>query len=616
MVRPVRALSLISMTSRVSMVMACLAIGIAVSEAQSPSPSRPARDTPGQSTAERSEPVPTGLISGRILAADTGRPVKRARVLLNAAELPGGRGALTDDDGLFEFAELPKGRYTLGVSKSGFVALTYGQRRPLQAGTPLQLNDGQQLKAIDFRLPRGSVIAGQVVDESGDAMPGTTVRAMMYQYAQGARQLMPAGSAVSDDRGQFRIWGLNPGEYYLSAVARNFTAPGGGPFGRGGRGATPGNTPAVGFTRPGVAGAPNVGGVGAPPDQRGAPEESAYAPTYYPGVESLTDARPVRVALGAEVLDIDFGLLLVRTARISGRVTSNEGADVSTGNVTLTPEGQNGRRPAGSTVFGARIQWNGVFELANVPPGRYILSARGDDWAVPQFATQPLTVASGDLTGVNVMLLPGAAITGTVSLERSKSIAVDPTQFRVSAPMPDLGAAFGPNPQARVDKEGRFTLEGVAVGPHTIRAQMPRGWVLKAVTVDGRDVTDTPIDLRSGQRVSNVTVVFTDKLSEINGLLTDDRGTPITDYTMLAFPADPALWRPQARHILTARPDQTGKFQIRGLPPGEYLLAAVDPAEQGEWFEPSFLDEHRGGATRVTLGDGDVKTQNLRIATR
>jgi hypothetical protein len=67
---------------------------------------------------------------------------------------------------------------------------------------------------------------------------------------------------------------------------------------------------------------------------------------------------------------------------------------------------------------------------------------------------------------------------------------------------------------------------------------------------------------------------------------------------------------------MTARPDQTGKFQIRGLPAGEYLLAAVDPAEQGEWFEPSFLDQHRSGAARVTLGDGDIKTQNLRIATR
>ena len=85
---------------------------------------------------------------------------------------------------------------------------------------------------------------------------------------------------------------------------------------------------------------------------------------------------------------------------------------------------------------------------------------------------------------------------------------------------------------------------------------------------------------------------------------------------MLAFPTDSLLWRPQARQIATARPDQTGKFQIRGLPPGDYYLATVDPAEQGEWFEPAFLEEHRIGAARISLGDGDVKTHDFRISTR
>ena len=85
------------------------------------------------------------------------------------------------------------------------------------------------------------------------------------------------------------------------------------------------------------------------------------------------------------------------------------------------------------------------------------------------------------------------------------------------------------------------------------------------------------------------------------------------DYTVLAFPTDSSLWRPQSRQIMTARPDQTGKYRIRGLPPGDYYLATVDPAEQGEWFEPAYLDEHRAGAARVTLGDGDVKTQDFKV---
>jgi hypothetical protein len=106
------------------------------------------------------------------------------------------------------------------------------------------------------------------------------------------------------------------------------------------------------------------------------------------------------------------------------------------------------------------------------------------------------------------------------------------------------------------------------------------------VTLSGRDIIDTPLEVRSGQSLSGVTLVFTDKLSEVSGTITDDRGQPITEFTVLAFPTDNTLWRPQARQIMTARPDQTGQYQMRGLPPGDYYVTAVDPTEQGEWFEP------------------------------
>src|SRR5499427_8088636 len=179
---------------------------------------QPARDTPVQS--KDAPPPPAGRITGRVLAADNGRPVKRARVFISAAELPGGRGMLTDDNGAFDFSDLPAGRYTITASKNGFIQLSYGQRRPLQAGTPLQLLDGQQLRGLDFALPRGGVISGRVSDETGDGMPGVAVQVMRYAYQQGNRQLVPAGQAQTDDRGVYRVWGLNPGDYYVSAVAR------------------------------------------------------------------------------------------------------------------------------------------------------------------------------------------------------------------------------------------------------------------------------------------------------------------------------------------------------------------------------------------------------------
>lgn len=571
------------------------------------SSAQPARDTPAQ--AQRGvATTPSGRITGRVVTADTGRPVQRARVRLSAAELPGGRGALTDAEGAFDFTELPAGRYTVAVSKSGFVNISYGQRRPLQPGTPLQLSEGQRLQGLEMRLPRGSVIAGQVLDEVGDPLPGASVRVMAYRYAQGSRQLVPVGSAITDDRGAYRVWGLNPGDYYVSAAARNFDI---GPRGFGG---LAGGGPGGGRGRAGAPRTPNVGGSGADPAPANeSSEQTGYAPTFFPGVESAGEARPIALGLSTEVPDVTFSVLLVRTSRVSGRVVSSDGEPVSTGNLVLMREGQSAGRPSPGAGFADRLQWDGTFSFSNVPPGRYLLRVRGDDWEVPRFATLPLTVTGGELSGVNVVLLPSASIEGRAIFQRTLGLPPDPTQFRIGAPSVD-GSNLGAPQNGRVERDGQFTLDGVAAGPHWIRTQAPRGWVVKSIVSEGRDITDTPVELRSGQRLTGLTVTFTDKLSEISGQVRDGRGTPITEYTVLAFPAESSLWFPQSRFIMTARPDQTGRYQIRGLPPGTYFVATVDPTEVNEWFEPSFLEEQRPNAVRLTLGDGDVKAHDISIS--
>lgn len=585
---------------------------------------QPSRDTSAQQPSVATTPPAKGRIAGRVLTADSGRPVARARVFINAAEVPGGRGAQTDADGTYEFTELPAGRYTVNVSKTGFISLSYGQRRPLQAGTPLQLADAQQLSGIDFRLPRGSVIAGHVMDETGDPMPGIAVQVMRYQYAQGNRQLVPAGNAQTDDQGAFRVWGLNPGDYYVSAQSRTFNfggrggpgpgGRGGAPAGRGGRGGSPDAAGAPGDTAPQVLaqlGAQFGGFIAADTDQ------VTYAPTFYPGVSSVEEARPVTVGLSAEVLDVNFGLLLVRTGRVSGRLTKADGTSSTRGTLTLMPDSTLGGRGGFGRMLGARVQWDGSFSIANVTPGRYVIRARGDDTDPPQFATQPLVVADGDVNDLAVVLAPGASIAGTVTFQSTQSLSIpNVNQVRIAAPPTDF-ANVGPNPTARVNKDGAFTLDGVPAGSHWIRTQgAVRGWTLKSVTVGGRDIIDTPLEVRSGQTLSGVTLIFTDKMSEVSGTLTDNQGQPITEFTVLAFPTDNSLWRPQARQIMTARPDQTGTYQIRGLPAGDYYVTAVDPAEQGEWFEPAFLDQHRAGAAHLTLGDGDVKKQDFKISLR
>jgi len=173
---------------------------------------------------------------------------------------------------------------------------------------------------------------------------------------------------------------------------------------------------------------------------------------------------------------------------------------------------------------------------------------------------------------------------------------------------------FGPQPNARLDKQGKFILDGVPAGQHLVRsAGAARGWMLKSVVIGGRDVTDAPIELRSGETVSNITVEFTDKVNEIQGSVTTDQGAPASEYTVLAFSTDPSLWRPLSRQIATGRPDQTGQYRIRTLPPGEYYVVTVDPGEQGEWFEPAYLEEHRAGAVRISLGVGEIKRQDFKV---
>jgi hypothetical protein len=536
-----------------------------------------------------------------VVTGDSGRPIKRARVLASAAELAGGRGTLTDDNGAFELADLPAGRYTVVASKTGFITLSYGQRRPMQGGTPLQLADGQELKGVDFSLPRGGAIAGRILDEDGEPMPGANVRVMRYQYQQGDRRLVQAGNGQTDDKGQYRVWGLMPGDYYVTATARSL-----GPiFGPGGRGL---GGPA-GRGGPGLFG--GRGGFFGSDDQ----ESTTYAPTYFPGVQTVADATAITLGVSQEAQDINFALQLVRTARVSGRVTSSDGTPATNGTITISPEGSGagaGRGGIGLT-YGGRIQADGSFSVANVPPGRYTVRARGGGDERAMYAQQGLTVAGDDVSGVAIVLSSGGTITGSVTFQATQlQLPSDVTSIRISAPPADAGQYAAT--VARVDKDGRFVFDGVPAGPRFIRATgAPRGWSLASVLVSGREMIDTPVDVRSGQTIANVSLVFTDRQTQISGTVTTAQGTPVSDFTILAFPIDQSLWRPQSRQIMTTRPDQNGKYQLRGLPPGQYYLALVDPVENGEWFEATFLDQQRGNAVRLTLSDGEVKTQDFRI---
>ena len=172
----------------------------------------------------------TGRLRGRVVAADTGASVRRAQVRISSPDI-GTKTAFTDAQGRYEFKDLPAGRFNITVSKSGFVSMQYGQSRPFQPGRPIDLTEAQVLEKADVALPRGGAVSGRILDEFGEPVADASVTAMRMQYSSGKRRLVPAGRAsMTTDLGQFRLFGLPPGAYLISAGVIGFIVLGIGYF--------------------------------------------------------------------------------------------------------------------------------------------------------------------------------------------------------------------------------------------------------------------------------------------------------------------------------------------------------------------------------------------------
>jgi protocatechuate 3,4-dioxygenase beta subunit len=562
--------------------------------AQQPLPQPPGR---GQSArperdVQQQPQTATASISGRVLAADSGRPAKRASVLASGGGRQA-RGATTDDQGRFRVTGLPAGTYTVTASKSGFVDAIFGQRRPLQPGTPVQIADGQEVSGIDLRLTRGSVITGRVLDEDGEPLARALVTVQRYQYVRGERQLTSAGGDQTDDRGQYRVFGLPPGDYYVSATAGGLAQI----LGRG----LQFSVRAFGGGRGAFFGGPPVEDA----------EPVGYAPTYYAGVTSAADATKLTVAPGQELGGIDFQVQVVTMSTVSGTVI---GASDSVP-VLLVPQDRGG-------VFRGQVlrtgsQADGSFVIRNVPPGHYVAIARsggrGED---PRIGTQPVNVAGDNVTGLSLALQAGGSLAGYITVESSGTPApTDYSGFRVEVPDVDPLPFVGGGPNAsggRAEKNGAFQIGGLLPGRHYIRVSGQGPWSLKSVSVAGRDVTDEAIDLKSGQGPDSVSIVLTDRSTLVTGTVRDGAGNPVQQITVIAFASDQQYWHPQSRQIQAVRVDQSGVFHLRGLPPGDYSVIAVDDVEQGEWFDPAYLEAIRTGAKRLSLSDGQSATLDLK----
>jgi hypothetical protein len=539
----------------------------------------------------------TASIQGRVTTADTGAPIRRAEVRA-MSDAGVSRLVTTDGDGRFDLRDLPAGEFRVTASKSGFVSLTYGQQRPFEAPTPIDLTRGQRATA-NIALPRAGAIAGRILDEAGEPVAEAHVQAMRSRTIEGRRRLQPLGAFdTTDDTGAFRLYGLPPGEYYVSV------------------------------------GLPRTDGM-APRASDGRLGGRSSMTTFFPGTPNLEEAQPIVVGVGGEAR-ADMQLFPMRAATVSGAVFRSNGAPAANAQISLRSAsitlGAMSFLPGSvPLMISGDTGLDGTFALPGVPPGSYVLQANAppdlvfvdggrpsiEQRAPAEMAMLPLVVAGGDVTGVTMTTGAGGSIEGTFVRDTGVTRSL-PSGLEIEARSVLPGGPTMMNHGATT-----FRLMGLT-SPIYIRVNgLPDTWAVKAITLDGVDVTDRTIDVRNGQHAA-ARVVLTDRVTEVTGAVApatladatrEKRDT--TRYQVVVFPDDAAKWTYPSRYLRTVRADQQGIFIVRGLPGGErYLAVAVDHLEEGEDSDPQFLERMRDRATSFSLGEVERKSIDLRLIER
>jgi hypothetical protein len=532
-------------------------------------------------------------IRGRVIAGDSGQPMRRATVRLTAPQTQGQRSASTDADGRYEFRDLPAGRYSVNVSKAAYVNWTYGQTQPNGPGKPIVLSDNQVADGIDVRLMRGAVITGRVVDEFGEPVPNANVTPVRQQYTSGQRRLTPVGAREqTNDIGEYRLFGLAPGQYYVSATAQALTIA-----------------------------MPTANGI----EMSG--ERNGFAATFYPATADTASAQRLTVGMAQMLTGIDIALQPARFSSVSGFAIDGQGHALAAGGVSAILRG--GGMP-GLGGFGGAIRPDGTFTIPNLAPGEYMLRANvprppqaGPVSGPPAMSIAVVIVNGEDVSGVRLAPIPTVSLSGHVSFDDTAAAqSLKPSTIRVlSQPLnqEDLMFGFagaGSNPVLRDD----FTFEIKATpGRLGLRALVPgtgntSNWMLKSIRVNGMDVTDTGIDVGTSG-VSDVEIEMTDHLQQLSGTVKDTSGVAVKDYAVALFSQDRARWTtPMSRYFAVGRAGDDGGFKVNTLPPGEYFAIALDQIDSADWQDPDTLEGLTRQATAFVLTSGDTRTLELRMS--
>ncbi|MCO5351040.1 MAG: carboxypeptidase-like regulatory domain-containing protein [Bryobacteraceae bacterium] len=398
-------------------------------------------------------------------------------------------------------------------------------------------------------LPQ-AVLAGRVLDEEGEPVQGAQIQVLNRRMQQGLANWIGMRGNATNDLGEFRIAGVQPGRVLLQ------------------------------ITPPGMRrGAPPVSG-----QVQEGPARS-YVSTFYPGVLDPSQAMAIDVKPGMELTNLDIALRKTDVYRIRGRALDVNGEPLQRFIVTATRLDRAGAGPAG---FTGSPRQDGTFEVANLPPGDYRVMVRRLAGG-PQnqaMVTEMVALGSTDVEGLVVQVNPGFAVGGRVVVEGQPATPVSTRTLRVSLLPAEQGMIMlGTRPGIPAE-DGSFKLEGVAPGKYRVAPATAAGVYLADVLIGGQSYFGKEIDLTGGVP-GPIQIVYRTDGAVVTGTVEVSDSKPVTPPVAVIVPADPELRA--AIQPRQANVDESGAFQFDNLRPGEYLLWVFDDADLNELSDPDFL---------------------------
>ncbi len=524
----------------------------------------PPRDAPAQQTG-------TASVSGRVVAADTGAPIREATVMIGGRELVTSRTVSTGADGRYEFTKLPPGQYRLMVQPSSLRAgyLSLGWPRGDSWGPRVDLATGEKRSGFDIALPKAAAIYGRVVDELGEPLCEVRVEALRRGPAVLER---PPGfyGASTDDRGRFRAFGLDPGDYYLKAVV------------------------------------PERGPV------RAAGSQEGYLPTYYPSTADLGEALPVTVGRGQEYGEAEIRVVRGRTYHIAGLVLGLDGRPTAEASVSVQY-----RQEGGVGGRGYSVKPDGTFFAPDLSSGTYTLVAY-ESGRVGGLVSAPLKVVigGGDVENVALALTEGVSLRGQIVTEDGSVPGFPLRDLRLTVvPDPSM-LRVGPPALTTAKDDWTFEMPGVrgAVLIRTLGIAAP-GWRLKAVRYRGADISDEPVEFKEATSPRDLEVVLSNHGATLTGLVTDAAGRPVPHASVVLFPAEPDKRSTSSVRFRSGGADKWGHYRNPVLPPGDYLVVALEARfPLGPNADARAFDRLVPYAQLVTLQGEETRTLDLTVA--